>query len=71
MSTILTARGKIQMDSEIKFMEKKKIDLRLIVASAALLILLYFGADSLGTAVGIDWRETYYPAARARAFASR
>lgn len=53
------------MDSEIKFMEKKKIDLRLIVASAALLILLYFGADSLGTAVGIDWRETYYPAARA------
>ncbi len=65
MSMILTARGKIQMDSEINFMEKKKVDLRLIVAGAALLILLYFGADSLWHIVGIDWRETYYPAARA------
>ncbi|MFN8460176.1 MAG: hypothetical protein U0X93_00165 [Anaerolineales bacterium] len=46
-------------------MSKKKFDLRLIVASAALLIVLYFGADSLWPAVGIDWRETYYPAARA------
>ncbi|MBI4762386.1 MAG: hypothetical protein ACOYYF_12545 [Chloroflexota bacterium] len=34
-------------------------------AGALLLILLYFGADSLWTSVGIDWRETYYPAARA------
>ena len=53
------------MDSEINRMAKKNIDVRVIVASAALLIILYFGADSLWPAVGIDWRETYYPAARA------
>lgn len=53
------------MDSEINSMAKKNIDLRVIVACAALLIVLYFGADSLWPAVGIDWRETYYPAARA------
>ena len=53
------------MDSEINRMAKKNIDVRVIVAGAALLIILYFGADSLWPAVGIDWRETYYPAARA------
>ena len=53
------------MDSEINSVSKNNIDLRVIVASAALLIILYFGADSLWPAVGIDWRETYYPAARA------
>ena len=37
----------------------------LYVAGAFFLVLLYFGADSLWPAVGIDWRETFYPAARA------
>lgn len=53
------------MDSEINRMAKKNIDVRVIVAGAALLIVLYLGAASLWPAVGIDWRETYYPAARA------
>ncbi len=34
-------------------------------ASVLLLGLFYFGADSLWPAVGVDWRETFYPAARA------
>ncbi|MEW6084548.1 MAG: hypothetical protein AB1607_08135 [Chloroflexota bacterium] len=46
-------------------MAKTNIDRRLIIAGLALLVVLYFGADSLWPAVGIDWRETYYPAARA------
>lgn len=65
MNMIRLVRGKIQMDSEINRMAKKNIDVRVIVAGAALLIVLYLGAASLWPAVGIDWRETYYPAARA------
>lgn len=62
---ILTAHGRLQAGSEINNMAKINIDRRLVVAGAALLVVLYFGADSLWPAVGIDWRETYYPAARA------
>ncbi|GAB4454939.1 MAG: hypothetical protein Kow0070_02330 [Anaerolineales bacterium] len=46
-------------------MAKTNIDRRLFAAGLALLVVLYFSADSLWPAVGIDWRETYYPAARA------
>ncbi|HMS00174.1 MAG TPA: hypothetical protein PKK96_12280 [Anaerolineales bacterium] len=53
------------MDSEINIVTKKNINLRVIFVSAALFILLYFCADSLWSLVGIDWKETYYPAARA------
>ena len=35
------------------------------IAGVLLLVVLYVGADSLWSMVGIDWRETYYPAARA------
>jgi hypothetical protein len=46
-------------------MTNANIDRRLLAACAVLLIVLYVGADTLWPAVGIDWRETYYPAARA------
>jgi hypothetical protein len=51
--------------TSVNIMTNTKIDRRLLVIGLALLTLLYFGADSLWPAVGIDWRETYYPAARA------
>ncbi len=65
MSMIRLAHGRVRAGSEINPMPKTNIDIRLIVAGVTLLIVLYFGANSLWPAVGIDWRETYYPAARA------
>ena len=53
------------MDTEINAAAKGKSSYRLWVAGILLLILLYIGANSLWPAMGIDWRETYYPAARA------
>lgn len=46
-------------------MTKRSFDRRIFVTGAIFLIILYFGADKLWLSVGIDWRETYYPAARA------
>lgn len=53
------------MDTEINTVAKSKSDYRLVAAGVLLLALLYIGANSLWPSVGIDWRETYYPAARA------
>lgn len=53
------------MDSETNLTTKSKTNYRLWVAGILLLIILYIAANSLWPAVGIDWRETYYPAARA------
>lgn len=46
-------------------MAKIYFDRRLFVIGVILLILIYFGAANLWRSVGIDWSETYYPAARA------
>jgi hypothetical protein len=53
------------MDSEINTTAKPQNNYRLFFAGTLLLIILYIAANSLWPAVGIDWRETYYPAARA------
>lgn len=46
-------------------MDAMKINPRIILAGAVVFAVLYLVADSLWPLVGIDWRETYYPAARA------
>jgi len=46
-------------------MENLKDNHRMILPGAIMLTVLYIGADSLWPLVGIDWRETFYPAARA------
>lgn len=44
--------------------DKIKSNYRLIALGTLIVILIYIGANSLWPVVGIDWRETYYPAAR-------
>jgi hypothetical protein len=65
MSPIPTAPGKPQMDSETNLTAKSQPNYRLWIAGILLFIVLYFAANTLWPAIGIDWRETYYPAVRA------
>ena len=53
------------MDSEINSTVNKKTRYSSWLLVIVFLIILYISANSLWPAVGIDWRETYYPAARA------
>lgn len=46
-------------------MNNLKIKYRQILFGMVVFLVLFLGADSLGPLVGIDWRETFYPAARA------